>query len=77
MVIIDTTTRIQINTAVFTLVLMLIPWAFMDLEINMLWGNAGVTSATKHWLSTHDKAYIVYGVKLIKLGLQVVIIIIN
>lgn len=37
MIIAVATTTTQINTAVFTLLLMLIPWTLMDLEINMCW----------------------------------------
>lgn len=52
MIIIDTTTTIQIHTAVFTVLLMLIPWALMDPEINIGWCYPGFMSDICHKTST-------------------------
>ena len=49
------------ETIVFTLLLMLFPWALRDLEINMLWCYAGVARVP---LNTDCKAHNVFTVKL-------------
>lgn len=56
LIIIDTTATIKIPTIVLTLLLMLIPWALRDLEINMCRCKAGVTCANTATLSNDDEA---------------------